>query len=228
MLPLFDNANLTMYLSKKNRRPITAQQGFSLLELLVVISILVALAGIGISLYDGIDQTERENLTEVEIAELAQAIRQFNADTGFWPGLIDLDGDGDFDEHSIAFDWSILTDVQYYNWDTIAQRGWRGPYLSEPLNTSTITNGLAIALSGLNSGATGDFGPSNTTLLDPFSNAYLLLTLNNRSVIVSAGINGSYDEFGGLGLSAVAADEADFYNNLCSGNFTTDDIVACP
>lgn len=205
----------------------TQQSGFTLLELLVVLSILVAVASIGIAVYPSVDDTQRENLARVEISELAQGIKTFHQDTGFWPGAVDLDEDGDFDEHNAPFDWTILINDTYYNWNVESKTGWRGPYLSRPLDNVELRDGASILLNGFNSGITGDVGPSKIGLQDPFNTPYLLLLINNRSVIVSAGINRLFDELGGNGLSNVYLDEMSFYQNLCENNFTSDDLVVC-
>lgn len=60
--------------------------GFSLVELLVVVAVVVALAGIAWGRYGDIEQVELDRLAAVQLDELARALRAFRADTGFWPG----------------------------------------------------------------------------------------------------------------------------------------------
>jgi prepilin-type N-terminal cleavage/methylation domain-containing protein len=70
-----------------NRQALNAvkQQGFTLLELLVVVSILAALAFTTATSLQGVDQTVDAQLERTELAEVAKAVRQFRADTGYFP-----------------------------------------------------------------------------------------------------------------------------------------------
>ncbi len=72
-------------------RPIN-QQGFTLLELLVVISILAAISFTTATVFQGIDEEVDAQLTQVELVEVAKAVRRFRADTGYFPkeGAFDL------------------------------------------------------------------------------------------------------------------------------------------
>ncbi len=63
----------------------TRQTGFSLLELLVTISILAAVAGIGTSLYLPSINSASTKVARAEIVEIIKAIKQFKKDTGYYP-----------------------------------------------------------------------------------------------------------------------------------------------
>lgn len=72
------------------------QSGLSLLELLVTLSILVALASIGSAFYfPAIDDTAQE-VAQAEMVEIIKAIKRFKKDTGYYPrqGPFALSGDG--------------------------------------------------------------------------------------------------------------------------------------
>ena len=60
--------------------------GFTLLELLVVVGILAAISTIGVAAYTNVLQDSDERLVRAEMQEIAKAIRQFKADTGYYPG----------------------------------------------------------------------------------------------------------------------------------------------
>ncbi|MET0089843.1 MAG: prepilin-type N-terminal cleavage/methylation domain-containing protein [Candidatus Thiodiazotropha sp.] len=70
--------------------------GFSLVEILVVVSILAATAFIATTLMTGVVEESEQRLGQVELATLAQAVRRFRQDTGYFPreGRFDLDGAG--------------------------------------------------------------------------------------------------------------------------------------
>jgi len=59
--------------------------GFTLIELLVVISVLAAIAGMTSVALDVYQQDAEEKLTRVEMQRIANAIRRFKEDTGYWP-----------------------------------------------------------------------------------------------------------------------------------------------
>jgi len=59
--------------------------GFTLIELLVVVSVLAAIAGMTSVALDGYQQDAEEKLTRVEMQRIANAIRRFKEDTGYWP-----------------------------------------------------------------------------------------------------------------------------------------------
>jgi len=60
-------------------------RGFTLIELLVVVSILAAIAGMTSVALGGYQQRAEEQLTRVEMQRIANAIRRFKEDTGYWP-----------------------------------------------------------------------------------------------------------------------------------------------
>ncbi|MEJ2423793.1 MAG: prepilin-type N-terminal cleavage/methylation domain-containing protein [Candidatus Thiodiazotropha sp.] len=70
--------------------------GFSLVEILVVVSILAATAFIATTVMTGVVEESEQRLGRVELTTLAQAVRRFRQDTGYFPreGRFDLDGAG--------------------------------------------------------------------------------------------------------------------------------------
>ncbi|MDR0564952.1 MAG: prepilin-type N-terminal cleavage/methylation domain-containing protein [Azoarcus sp.] len=59
--------------------------GFTLLELLAVIAILVVLAGTATIMLRDTDRRVEDEIARVELLRLAAALRQFHDDTGYWP-----------------------------------------------------------------------------------------------------------------------------------------------
>lgn len=64
------------------RRP----KGFTLLELLVVVAIMAAIAGAVVGAFRGVGPVVDDGLVRAEMQEIAKAIRQFKQDTGYYPG----------------------------------------------------------------------------------------------------------------------------------------------
>lgn len=108
------------------------QQGFTLIELLVVVTVLAALAGITSVAMDGYQQDAEEQITRVEMQRIANAIRRFKADTGYWPKT----------ESSVytyqtdnAADFSFLfnnPNNELQEWSPEYAIGWHGPYIDLP------------------------------------------------------------------------------------------------
>lgn len=89
--------------SFKKNRPLRLQQaGVTLLELLVVVALLAALAFVSTSAFDQAYDETHQQLARSEMQEIVKAIRQFKQDTGYYPGqgpfrlLANMDADGDY------------------------------------------------------------------------------------------------------------------------------------
>lgn len=129
------------------------QGGFTLVELLVVITLVGLLAiGIVVSL-DGVDEHARERLTKAEMGELRKALLQFRRDVGHLPGVgspfpsaedevlgLLKECQSDNEPVDVADDARLTYDAGcgVYNIDTA--RGWNGPYvLPERLDDPAIS-----------------------------------------------------------------------------------------
>ena len=66
-----------------------SQRGFTLIELLVVASILIVLAGIGLAQYKNGKTRASEAVLKQDLFNLRDAIDQYYADKGQWPGTLD-------------------------------------------------------------------------------------------------------------------------------------------
>lgn len=144
-------------LSRRSRT--TRQGGFSLLELLVVVAILVAVAFIASSTFRNVDSDTQANLVRAEMLEVANAIKQFRSDTGYYPkegifdstvngGQVDISASSGFpgSNDSERNDWfespanlmQLIQEPQSSSgsvlpWNASIGRGWRGPYLQREL-----------------------------------------------------------------------------------------------
>lgn len=142
--------------------------GFTLLELLVVVAILAAIAGGVILALGGVQDDAALNLSRSEMLEVKKALLHFKQDTGFLPkqGPFDLappDGTGEVPLPPQGAAWfrSPANLVQLYenplaatthpmkDWNPDTGRGWRGPYLTRQ------GEGLVDQGDGLNPDGTG-------------------------------------------------------------------------
>ncbi len=64
---------------------LSGQRGFTLLELLVIIAIMAAVAFVAGGSYSGVSRQANDQLVRSEMQELATAIRRFRQDTGYYP-----------------------------------------------------------------------------------------------------------------------------------------------
>jgi general secretion pathway protein G len=65
------------------------ERGFTLIELIVVASILMVLAGIGLVQYKNAIVRSREGVLKTDLFNLRDAIDQYYADKGQYPGTLD-------------------------------------------------------------------------------------------------------------------------------------------
>ncbi|MDR0578331.1 MAG: prepilin-type N-terminal cleavage/methylation domain-containing protein [Candidatus Accumulibacter sp.] len=61
-------------------------RGFTLIELLVVCGILAALAFTAWGAYNGVQEAAEDDIALADLRRVADAVRRFRADTGFYPG----------------------------------------------------------------------------------------------------------------------------------------------
>ena len=66
-------------------------QGFTLLELLVVLTLMAIVAGVAVLAYEDTNVQAELDATKYEMAELRKAMLQFKRDTGVFPGQGDYD-----------------------------------------------------------------------------------------------------------------------------------------
>ncbi|MDR1423631.1 MAG: prepilin-type N-terminal cleavage/methylation domain-containing protein [Azoarcus sp.] len=60
--------------------------GFTLIELLCVCAILAALSYVAWGAYLNVDRRAEDQLARAQLLQLADALKRFHADTGYWPG----------------------------------------------------------------------------------------------------------------------------------------------
>lgn len=197
--------------------------GFTLLELLVVIALLAAIAGATVLAYEDVEEQGRVDVTRTMLVELRKALLQFRRDSGTndFPGqgiyacsdAVDPSlanpallfppeaGASDADQiawcQSPANFWMLFVDPLGTGWNPDSKRGWNGPYLQR-------RNGLIAYL-----GVTDLWG-----VLNPYQSPFILRDLDDddSARIISLGADGIDN---GIGA------------NVCVPPMNADDSVLC-
>ncbi len=137
-------------LPKVSRRALAARRAFTLMELLLVVLITSAIAGMAAMVYSGAHVTSQQHICRHEMSQLRQALARFNRDTGYWPGQGPFQrvSDGGAIADSVSADW-LHSPANFWMlfqnpldgsghmlsaWDPVTRRGWNGPYLSQSGN----------------------------------------------------------------------------------------------
>ncbi len=216
---MLSNTTKPRAFSKSPKHP--TQAGFTLLELLVVITLLGIISGSVVLAYQGVQEQGRQDNTDFEMSEIRKALLQFRRDSGSkdFPGdgIYDCDDSsnggnatdantsmtfppeaGATDVEKIAWCqspanfWMLFLDPLGNGWNPDTKRGWNGPYLrNRQMAVDYLTQ---TALAGIT---------------DPYGNPYLLqdMVIDNEARIISMGENASYG--GKNSTNACLANDAD-------------------
>jgi prepilin-type N-terminal cleavage/methylation domain-containing protein len=165
----------------RRSRSISRMRGFSLLELMVTLAVLAALAFTASAYLQPAVDTAREPVAQYGMREVAAAILRFHQDTGFWPRT------GPYETASYSPANSSCPPAASYSpanlcqlfffptslgeawkWNPDTRRGWHGPYLTSltsPLvkigttypasatgEGASVPTGLAIPVTGVGDG----------------------------------------------------------------------------
>jgi prepilin-type N-terminal cleavage/methylation domain-containing protein len=130
------------------------QNGFTIVELLIVIVVIAILATIALVAYNGVQARARDSIRKSDLATIKKALTLYNTDTGSWIG--DGSGCGGSGNGQYWFNYSngttypvaiatCLTNAGYTNHDIIDPTGGK---------TSSPTSGYAYMQYHCGSGAT--------------------------------------------------------------------------
>lgn len=135
------------------------QAGFSLMELVVVVAIIVVLAGLTLGAMNFINQKNARTKAKVQVDLLANAVQDYNADNRSFPESTDATGDkGD----EVLF--------KYLYWDGFEARDNGGKVYLDALDPNYNTKGGQAWIEGTNAQA---------RIKDPWGNAYRYRTGEN-------------------------------------------------
>ena len=145
----------------------TSRMGFTLLELLVVIVIMMFLAGITVPIVSSIQTNAKKGVTSAQISQLGIALKQFESDFGFFPpdsyktsdtqlslGGVDIPRDADLDAGSKCLMFFLGSKFIFTKTSFTATYG---PYIEfkksqiEEVSGATFTDtGTDITIEGIN------------------------------------------------------------------------------
>lgn len=133
--------------------------GFTLLELLLVVSILAILGGGVIQAIGGTVDSTYVQVAQKEMAAIRNALLQYRQDVGVWPPSQTSPADFGF----------LLKPIVPGDWDTASARGYRGPYLIAA-SDGFVDIGNNLKADGSGSPVLMDSGAENFVqgIADPF------------------------------------------------------------
>jgi prepilin-type N-terminal cleavage/methylation domain-containing protein len=119
---------------KKLRKMLKKQEGFTLVELMIVVVILGILAGIGVQQYGRIQDQARENVNKANLRLIANAIRMYQTIKGEDP-VLPAENEG------TSFNWGQL---EGYGLEAEPESPWEGgEYSVEKVTDSIVISNTA-------------------------------------------------------------------------------------
>jgi prepilin-type N-terminal cleavage/methylation domain-containing protein len=122
------------------------QRGFTMLELLLVLSLLAMIATLAVSSMENTGEDVADQLARSEMHAIREALLQFKRDTGYFPNsgnaactaitqpanksFVPADLWQAWCAHSANF-WMLFENPGLEEWNPDLARGWRGPYLNQ-------------------------------------------------------------------------------------------------
>lgn len=168
----------------------STDRSFTLLELILVVTVLAIVAGTVISNLGDAEARAHDDLALAELAAVREAVRRFRADTGFLPKTGPFARPYVVRPANLSFvdeaDWPAWFDspanfVQLYEapviqghplahlatWDSDRRRGWNGPYLSRGAEGWVVV-GRNLEMDGQGNPADGPPLPPMPGVADPY------------------------------------------------------------
>ncbi len=96
---------------RKIRQMLKSQEGFTLVELMIVVVILGILAGIGIQQYGRVQERAREGVNDANLKMIANAVRLYQTMEGKDPQKSGESGEEEIGEEEIGEDEILVTEL---------------------------------------------------------------------------------------------------------------------
>jgi len=148
------------------------QNGFTLLELLVVVVILASLGGIASFRFELVVTEQLNRVVMMELSNIKSAILNFEKDTG--ERLEEVLSPANLGE---LFQKPEGTQ----EWDIATARGWRGPYLEKAGGVGYIDIGANLESNGAGNPLAGDYLLDVPAVADSFNHAAVFAS-DNKSL----------------------------------------------
>ncbi len=162
---------------------IKQKTGFTLVELLIVVAILAAIAAVAVSLLGGASDKAIEAVVRNDLTEIRKAIWQFRNDMGAPPHyLAELMQPPDPNDANGGWWWSEAGNPpsNMYRFDPAMGRGWNGPYLQVEFTSSADAEvrESRTVIDGTGESITSDFtaGRRLAAIIGPEQETDVLLT----------------------------------------------------
>jgi prepilin-type N-terminal cleavage/methylation domain-containing protein len=174
-----------------------SRDGFTLIELVVVMAIIIVLAGLILGTANYVQKKGYRSRAEAEIAALSAALENYKADNGVYPSDSDTNG----------FDVATTTKSDY---DKPSLKLYE--YLSGDTNDDRSPDGKAYFPFKPNQVSPVDQTQKVTALRDPFGNPYGYSTKKASNSASTTGHNPTFDLWS-IGDGAVGTDESKWIKN---------------
>jgi type II secretory pathway pseudopilin PulG len=177
----------------------TATAAFTLVELLVVITIIIILAGLILATVGYVQKKGATSRAAAEIAAMSAALESYKADNGIYPRSSDTDAlsaqmkgnPADYQAASLY----LYTQLSATNADGTVIAGARVYFTFKPQMLNTITTTTTDAFGNITTTTTVKF------IRDPFGNSYGYSTAQAANPGGNAGYNPTYDLWSTAGLT---------------------------
>lgn len=129
-MPFYKNVFVvkSLFVKPMPNRISKPQSGFTLLELMVVVAILVVIAGAAIMSFGNTASDAQHQITRLQLKQLAAAVEAYYQDNQNNP--VALTPPGRESPADLAFLFN-LKDASAAEWSPDYRQGWRGPYLKQ-------------------------------------------------------------------------------------------------
>jgi prepilin-type N-terminal cleavage/methylation domain-containing protein len=177
-------------LTWRSRSSLSARGAFTLIELIVVVTVIVILTGLVLSTVGYVQKKAARSRAETEIAAMSAALENYKADNGVYPNNGDtnnLDARTNGDPRSTAYSQASLWLYKQLSGDSSGNRSPIGKsYMDFKPKMLLPAGGVGIV----------------TAIADPFANSYGYSTAQGANPGGAAGYNPTFDLWSTAGLTS--------------------------